>query len=44
MLTELIRPLFIIAWLLINKESKAWLTNEKIESAHGDFDFQRERS
>lgn len=36
MFTELIRPLFIVAWLFINKESE----DEK-QSAHGDFVFQK---
>lgn len=36
MFTELIRPLFIVAWLLINKESE----DEK-QSAHGDFNFEK---
>lgn len=36
MFTELIRPLFIVAWLLINKESE----DEK-QSARCDFDSQK---
>lgn len=40
MFTELIRPLFIAAWLLINKESEGQLCDEK-QSSHAGFDFQK---
>lgn len=41
-LSELIRPLFTVAGLLINKESEAQLCDEK-QSSHTDFDFQKRK-